>query len=129
MAKTIQAWTEFGPRLEATDPVTSEDVIEQLVDATNQTRGSVLGVLAELDDVIERGLKSGRIVQLPNGTHFRPIGKKDGSVDVSVRLNPRVKRQANAGFRGKWRNAANIGKNEDEIVALWNAAHPDDLIE
>jgi len=42
MAKKIQAWMEFGPRLVKSNPVTPEDVIEQLVQATNQTRGSVL---------------------------------------------------------------------------------------
>jgi hypothetical protein len=42
MAKKIQAWAEFGPRLVKTDPVGPEDVIEQLVQATNQTRGSVV---------------------------------------------------------------------------------------
>ena len=126
MAKRIQAWTEFGPRLAKTDPVTAEEVIEQLVSATSQTRGSILAVLAELDDVIEQGLKSGRIVQLPNGTHFRPIGKKDGATDVPVRLIPRVKRRVNIDFRGKWINAENIGKGESEVIAQWSAAHPDD---
>jgi len=29
----------------------------------------------------------------------------------------------------KWRNAANIGKSEAEVVARWNAAHPEDPIE
>jgi len=30
---------------------------------------------------------------------------------------------------GKWINAQNIGKEEAEIIALWNAAHPDDPVE
>jgi hypothetical protein len=45
-----------------------------------------------------------------------------------VRVNPDLVKRMNAGFRGKWRNAANIGKPEAEIVALWNQAHPNDLI-
>ncbi len=128
MANKIQAWTEFGPRLAKTDPVGPGDVIEQLVQATNQTRGSVLAVLSELDVVIQQGLRAGRIVQLPNGTHYRPIGKKDGSVKVGVRLTPRVAQAVNSGFRGRWLNAENVGKSEAELIALWNAAHPDDPI-
>jgi len=129
MAKRIQAWSEFGPKLAKTDPITGEEVIEQLVKGTNESRGSVMAVLSELDDAIEQGLKAGRIVHLPNGTHYRPIGKKDGSVNVSVRVTPRVVKRVNAEFRGQWVNAENIGISQEDVIALWNAAHPDDPIE
>lgn len=129
MAKKIQAWVEFGPRLEPTDPVTPEGLIERIVAATNQSRGSVKAILDELDVQTEILLKEGHIVQMPNGTHFKPSGHKDGSVDVNVRVNPRIVRNVNTNFRGRWKNAENIGKSEAEIIALWNAAHPDNLIE
>lgn len=128
MAKKIQAWVELGPRLELADPMTGDELIENIVAATNQSRGSVLAVLSELDVQMENGLKAGRIVRLPNGTHFKPTGKSDGSVEVNVRVNPDVVKRVNTGFRGKWRNAANIGKPEAEILALWNKAHPGDQI-
>ena len=129
MAKKIEAWTAFGPSLEPTDPMTGNELIENIIAGTNQSRGSVLAMLAELDVQIESGLKSGRIVQLPNGTHFRPTGKRDGQIKIDVRVNPEVEKRVNAGFRGEWRNADNIGKPEADIVAQWNAAHPEDLIE
>ncbi|MGC1375042.1 MAG: hypothetical protein WA821_02395 [Anaerolineales bacterium] len=127
-AKKIQAWTEFGPRLEPADPITPETLIEHIVQGTNQTRGSVKAILDELDAQIEIGLKEGRVVQLPNGTHFRPTGKKDGSIQVDVRVNPDLVQRVNGLFRGKWRNSDNIGKDEQEIVDQWNAKHPDDPI-
>ncbi len=105
-----------------------EELIENIISATNQSRGSVLAVLSELDVQIEAGLKAGRIVQLPNGTHYEPIGKKDGSVDIGVRVNPDLDKMVNAGFRGTWVNLANAGKTEAEIIALWNEEHPDDTI-
>jgi hypothetical protein len=129
MAKKIQMWTAFGPKLAAATPVEAEEVIEQLVQATNQTRGSILAVLSELDEVILQGLRSGRIVKMPNGTHYRPIGKKDGSIKVSVRLNPRLSKLIAADRRANWVNAQNIGKSEAEMIVLWNEAHPDDPIE
>ncbi len=129
MAKKIQAWTEFGPRLELAAPMQSEELIESLVAATNQSRGSLLAALSELDALIESALKAGRIIHLPNGTHYEPAGTKDGAINIHVRVNPDLKHRVNSGFRGKWRNSANIGKNESEIVALWNAAHPDNPIE
>ncbi|NOH01162.1 MAG: hypothetical protein HND47_03895 [Chloroflexi bacterium] len=128
MAKKIQAWAAYGPKIELADPMTKEEVIENIIAATNQSKGSVLAVLAELDVQLEAGLKAGRIVQLPNGTHFEPIGKKDGSIDIGVRVNPDLDKNVNAGFRGTWVNGDNIGKTEAEIVALWNEAHPDDPI-
>ena len=128
MAKKIQAWAEFGPRLEPADPMTGGELIDNIVAATNQSKGSVLAVLSELDVQIESGLKAGRIVRLPNGTHYKPTGKSDGTIEVDVRVNPELAKGVNAGFRGKWRNAAQIGKPEAEIVALWNKAHPNDLI-
>ena len=129
MAKKIQAWVEFGPRIELAATMTSNELIENIIAATNQSRGSVLAVLSELDVQIESGLKAGRIVHLPNGTHYEPIGKKDGSIDLNVRVNPDVDKRVNSEFRGKWLNSANIGKSQDEIMALWNEKHPDDPIE
>lgn len=129
MAKKIQAWTAFGPKIELGKPMTKDEIIENIVSATNQSKGSVLAVLAELDVQIEAGLKAGRIVQLPNGTHFEPIGKKDGSIDIGVRVSPDIDKKVNAGFRGTWINAGNKGKTQEEIFALWNEAHPDDLVE
>ena len=129
MAKKIQAWTEFGPRLESSDPMTKEELIENIVAATNQTKGSLLAALAEMDVQVEAGLKAGRVVHLPNGTHFRPVGRKDGSVAIRTRVNPEIVRNVNADYRGDWRNAENIGASEEQIIALWNEAHPTDPID
>ena len=129
MAKRIQAWTEFGPRLEPATPLSGDELVEQLTEGSNESMSSVLAVLSALDAAMEQALKTGRIVRLPNGTHFKPTGKKDGRVEIDVRVNPDVKRRINAGFRGEWRNVENIGANEEQIFALWNAAHPDDLVE
>lgn len=129
MAKKIQMWTEFGPKLASATPIEAEEVIEQLIAATNQTRGSILAVLSELDEVILQGLRNGRIVKLPNGTNYRPIGKKDGSIKVTVRLNPRLSKLIGVERRANWVNAQHIGKSEAEMIAVWNEAHPDDPIE
>jgi len=128
MAKKIQAWATYGPRIDLGDPMTEEEIIENMVAATNQSKGSVLAVLAELDVQLEAGLKAGRIVHLPNGTHFEPTGKKDGTININVRVQADLDNKVNSGFRGKWINAENIGKTEAEIVALWNKDHPNDLI-
>ncbi len=128
MAKRVQAWAAYGPRLEPASPMESDELIENIIAGTNQSRGSVLAVLAELDVQIEAALKAGRIVHMPNGTNYRPVGKSDGSSDINVRVNPDLDKRVNAGFRGKWCNAENIGKSEEEIFALWNKDHPNDPV-
>ncbi len=128
MAKPIQTWATYGPRITLSAPMTEEEIIENLVAATNQSKGSVLAVLAELDVQLESGLKAGRIVHMPNGTHFEPVGKKDGSININVRVHSSLNKKVNSGFRGTWVNSENIGKTEEEMIAIWNEAHPDDLI-
>lgn len=96
MAKMIRVWAVLGPRLEPVAPMESDELIENLIAATNQSRGSILALLSELDVQIGNALKAGRIVHLPNNTHYRPIGKRDGSIDINVRVNPELKRSLQA---------------------------------
>ena len=128
MAKKIQVWAAYGPKISLGDPVTEVDIIENMVATTNQSKGSLLAILAELDVQIEAGLKAGRTVRLPNGTRFEPIGKKDGSIDIGVRISAELERKVNSEFRGKWLNSENKGKTEAEMIALWNKDHPEDPV-
>lgn len=129
MAKKIQAWATYGPRVQLGDPMTGDEIIENIVGATNQSKGSVLAVLSELDVQLESGLKAGRIVKMPNGTHYEPVGKRDGSVNIKVRVNREIDKKVNNNFRGKWANATNKGVSEEDLFAQWDAAHPEDPVE
>ena len=129
MARKIQMWSKYGPRIALGDSMTPVDIIENIVTATNQSKGSVLAVLSELDVQITAGLKAGRIVRLPNGTRFEPIGKKDGYVNILVNVSPELDKTVNSLFRGKWINGENIGKSESEMIQLWNERHPEDPID
>ncbi len=129
MAQKIQAWSIYGPRLDLGKPLSQEEFIENIVAVTNQSKGSILAVLAEQDVQVEAALRSGRIVHLPNGMHLEPVGKRDGSIEIHVRVSPEMAKKVNLAFRGTWINAENIGKSEAEIMELWNAEHPEDPIE
>ena len=125
MANKIQIWSKYGPRILLGRPMEAEEIIENIVNATNQSKGSVL---AELDIQILAGLKAGRIVRLPNGMRFAPIGKKDGSINISVQVTAEMYNAINASFRGIWINAENMGKTEEEMVEIWNGQNPEDQI-
>jgi hypothetical protein len=54
------------------------------------------------------------------------------SLSLSVRIlaGTRITAALNApgGFTGKVNNSANIGKSTDEVMQMWNEAHPEDII-
>jgi hypothetical protein len=121
-------WSKYGPRIALGDTMAPVDILENIVNATNQSKGSVLAVLCELDVQITAGLKAGRLVRLPNGMRFEPIGKKNGHVKISASVSRELSNTVNSRFRGKWVNAENIGKSEEEMIEYWNELHPDDPI-
>jgi hypothetical protein len=84
-----------------------------------------MAVLSELDVQILAGLKAGRIVRLPNGMRFEPVGKKDGHIHIRVTVSPEMKKIVNDSFWGKWANAENIGKSEAEMIEYWNGKQPE----
>jgi len=53
MAKKIQAWTAFGPRLEPATPLSGDELIEQLTEGSNESMSSVLAVLSAMDKVTD----------------------------------------------------------------------------
>lgn len=129
MAKKIKMWSILGPKLKPQPAAEPGEVVESLVGSTNQTKGSISAVLAELDVFLINALKAGRAVRLPNGMTFRPYGKRDGSITIKLYLPKAMETKINTEQRAAWLNADNIGKPEAEIIAQWNDLHPDDLIE
>jgi hypothetical protein len=125
MSELIKMWSKYGPRIIHGSPMKPDEVIENVISVTNQSKGSLLAVLSELDVQILAGLKAGRIVRLPNGTRFEPVGDKDGNIHIRVTVSAEMEKIVNASFRGRWANAENIGKSEEEMIEYWNGKHPD----
>ena len=101
------------------------EVVENVIKVTNQSKGSVLAVLSELDVQILAGLKAGRIVKLPNGTRYEPVGKKDGSINIVVHVDKELENQVNAFFEGDWINGDHIGWTETKMIEHWNKENPE----
>jgi len=78
MAKKIEAWTEFGPRLEPATAMTDKELVQQITVGSNESISSTLAVLTFLDTVLEQALMAGRIVQLPMAPTFGPSAKRTG---------------------------------------------------
>src|SRR5215213_5158124 len=127
MAKLIQAFSKYGPKIdlmEAADPRRFMDLITQ---RTTLSAGVVKNVQESEVETLIGLLKEGRSVHTGVAI-FRPTIDAQGNLSVSVRVDKRIINALNVpgSFSGKGNNNANIGKSTDEIVDQWNEANPDD---
>ncbi len=130
MAKKIQAIRTYGPRLALGKAATEDEYLSLVTKNTGVTRGTVQHVETETAEALAYLLKAGRPVHTATAI-YTPTIRQDGRIGVNVRIRKELINKLNASgeFKGKIINAQNIGKTTDELVAMWNADHPDDPIE
>jgi hypothetical protein len=130
MAKRIQAITSYRPRINLGDAARVERFMELITNRTTLSSGVVKNVQeAEVETLIGL-LLEGRPVHT-GAAIYTPSIDLDGDLEIKVRVDKRILSALNSpgAFRGRITNAENIGKSSDDLVALWNEAHPDDLVE
>jgi len=130
MASRIKAINAYRPKIDLGSTVQLPELVAYIADRTGLNEGEVTIVLKELRDAIIFFNRQGQGVKLEGlGTYLPNIGL-DGTFDVSHRLDREIKNALNApgAFSGDIINAENIGKTPDELVAMWNEAHPDDPV-
>ena len=130
MAVPIQAVSAYGPRVERTHTVQTREIAEYISARTSLNRGEIENVLTELNEAIVFFAKQGSAVKLGGVGIFSPGIKLDGTMRVGFRLNARINNALNVPgiFSGTVRNRDNAGKSIEELTAMWNEEHPDDLI-
>ena len=130
MASKIKAINAYCPRVELGKTAQLDELVSYLADRTGLNEGEIRMVMIELRDAIVFFNRTGRSVKLEGlGTYAPKIGL-DGVLGVSHLLDKRIKNELNAPgtFSGTIAKRGNIGKTSDELVALWNEEHPDDLV-
>jgi hypothetical protein len=130
MAKLIQAIREYGPRVVLARTIQSREIAEYIGGRTSLNRGEIENVLSELNEALIFFMRQGSAVKLAGMGTFSPTVDLEGVLDVSVRMDTSVDGALNqdGAFKGEMVNRENIGKTATELKALWNAAHPTDLI-
>jgi nucleoid DNA-binding protein len=130
MASRITAINTYRPRIEVGNTVQKPELIRQLSRATGLNEGSTDLSMKELRDIIIENLRAGRGVKVEGLGTWLPNIDTAGEFDVQYRMDSQLKSALNVEgiFAGTILNRENIGKTSDELVALWNAAHPDDLV-
>ena len=129
MASQIQALNHYRPQIEYGETAGWREVAEFLEARTTLSKTDIIATLTGLQDAVLYFNLQGRGVKLEGLGSYLPNINYQGEIDAAHRLDRRLKRQLNNGsFSGKIRNKKNIGKTVEQVVAMWNAEHPDDPV-
>jgi hypothetical protein len=131
MASRIKAIKANRPQIELAPTVRMALLIEHIAGRTGLNTGEVLLMAYELRDALTLFLGMGQPVQMDGVGTFTPDVHPDGELYVHFRPCVELKRALNTphAFTGRLRNPKNFGKTSRELVAQWNAEHPDDPVE
>lgn len=129
MAKLIQAFSAFGPKINLMDAADPNRFMELITQRSTLSTGVVKNVQESEVETLIGLLKEGRPVHSGIAI-FTPTIDLEGNLKVSVRVDKRIVSALNVpgSFTGRINNSANIGLSTQEIAALWNEANPDNLI-
>jgi hypothetical protein len=129
MASRISAINHYRPQIEYGETADWREVAEFLEERSTLSKADIIAVLTGLQDAVLHFNRLGRGVKLEGlGTYLPNINYR-GELDAAHRLDRRLKRELNNGsFSGKIRNKRNIGKSAAEVIAMWNAEHPEDPV-
>ena len=130
MAKLIQAFSAYGPKIHLMDAANPKRFMELITQRSTLSAGVVKNVQESEVETLAGLLSEGRPVHTGVAI-FTPTIDAQGKFSISVRVDKRLISALNApgGFTGKINNSANIGLSSQEIAALWNAENPDNLID
>lgn len=129
MAKLIQAFSAFGPKLDLMGAADPQRFMELITQRTTLSAGVVKNVQESEVETLTSLLKEGRPVHTGIAI-FTPTIDLEGNLSVSVRVDKRIVSALNVpgSFTGRINNSANIGMTTPEIAAMWNEENPDNPI-
>ena len=130
MAHRIKVISLYRPRIEQGNTVQKPELIRLISHGTGLVEATLDYGLKELRDQIIAITRTGRAVKVEGLGTWTPNIGMDGSFDIQYRADTALVNGLNVPgtFTGTIRNRANIGKTGDELVAKWNAQHPDDPV-
>lgn len=130
MAKKITAIRKYRPELKRMRTMQMDQVIEFIAQRTGFNKGEILFAVYELRDTVVMAHRHGQAVKIEGLGIFTPTLRIDGRLDILFRPDARMLDELNNnGLYSKILNKKNIGKTADDLVAQWNAEHPDDPVE
>jgi hypothetical protein len=131
MAQKITAIRRYRPEIERMPTRQTPEIIDEMCRSTTLSRGVIRNVVDQLQEALMVTFHEGRAAKIEGLGTFTPTIRMDGSLDVLFRPEPDMLRQLNdkTRFKAKILNKDSIGKSADDLVARWNAEHPEDPVE
>lgn len=130
MANKIQAVSVYRPKIKLGKTVSMKQLVKFIAGRTGLNEGEISIVLKELRDGIIFNAQEGRGTKIDGLGTYLPKISLDGRFDISHRLDPDIRNGLNIPgmFNGEIENRQNVGKTADDLVVLWNEAHPEDPV-
>lgn len=130
MTSKIRAINAHRPRVVLGKRAEMDDLVSFIARSTGLNESGVRQVLLELRDAVIFFNLRGQAVKLEGLGTYTPKIDLDGTMGVGHRADIKIKNSFNApgAFQGEIENRENIGKTSDDLVAMWNEAHPDDPV-
>ncbi len=131
MAHLLTAINANRPKINLRPTVQLPALVGLISSRTGLSEGEVRMVLEELSDAVTFFNRQGQGVKLVKLGTYLPKLALNGKFGVSHRLDVAIKNALNApgSFSGEIVNRKNIGKSADDLLAQWNAEHPDDPVQ
>jgi len=130
MAHRIKAINAYRPRIEQGNTVQKPELVRAVSRATGIVEGSLDQNIKEVRDHLIEYCRAGRAVKVDGLGIWTPTIALDGTLDIQYRPDPAFSYGLNIPgvFTGTILNRENVGKASEELVAMWNAEHPEDLV-
>ncbi len=132
MSKKLPVLSQLRPKIISQDLVDLEKMSGRMSKNTTYNVQEIYSILRLYVDESNKALQAGETVKIDGLVSMTPNMKVGGEVDITLRRD----RAAIAGLNNptlwtadKIANHANLSKSSDELIAMWNADHPDDLVE
>ena len=131
MAHRIKAINAYRPRIEQGNTVQKPELVRALSRATGLVEGSIDQSIKELRDQIIEFNRAGRAVKVEGLGTYAPNISLDGTLDLQYRADTAFGNGLNIPgiFTGTILNREHMGKTSDELVSMWNADNPTDMVE
>jgi len=130
MTSRIKAINAYMPTIKLGKRATMSDLVAFISRSTGLNESTISQVLLELRDAVIFYNLRGEPVQLEGLGTYTPTLDLSGKIGVGHRADNYLKNRLNDNdaFKGEVERRENIGKNSDELAAMWNADHPEDPV-
>lgn len=131
MSKKLPVLSQLRPKIISQNLVDLEGMSGRMSKNTTYNPQEIYSILRLYVDESNKALQAGETVKIDGLVSMTPNMKVGGEVDITLRGD----RAAIAALNNptlwtadKIANHANLSKSSDELIAMWNKDHPDDLV-